>query len=225
MPLKLFLNGDENRQITFTPVRLINGGYTGRSQEDVMAHVNELKILGIQAPERTPCFFSKAPHMIDSENRVSVLDHDCSGEAEYVLLYQNGTWYFTCGADVFDKRVEPLDTAKSKHMYSNKIARDVWLLDDVRDHFDQLVMRSWHGEGRAELYQESRLSSILPPDDILRYLAEYGKGNPEEGFILYSGTFPAFAEGMPFTDCFEVELEDPVLKRAISLRYTLSILK
>lgn len=224
MQLEFFLNGDPSTPLSVSPARLINGGYSGRSAADVAAHVAELKVLGIPAPERTPCFFPKTPGMIDQEPHVMALDTDCSGEAEYVTVQHNGRLYLTCGSDVFDKTVEPLGTAKSKHMYSNKIAKSVWLLDDVKNHFDSLVLRSWHGEGRKRLYQEGLLANILPPEEMLRYLKEYRNEEPRNDFIMYSGTFPAMQEGMPFTECFDVELSDPVLGRSISCRYTISIL-
>ena len=218
------INGDMNTPLEFCAELLINAGYTGRDTASVAGHIAEMKAAGIPAPKKTPCFFRKDPNLLSVASNIRILDKDCSGEAEFVLLRARGEWFIGCGSDVFDKRVEALDAAKSKHLYPNQISRDIWRLADIADHLDSLILRSWIGKSRARLYQEGNLANILKPEDMLRLLIQDCGCEPHDGFVMFGGTIPCLVEGMPFTDCFETELADPVRGRYLRCRYELVVI-
>lgn len=218
------INGDMSNSLHFCPKILINAGYTGRNQAAVARHIAEIKAEGIAAPEKTPCFFKKDPTLLAVASNIQILDKDCSSEAEFVLLRAGGEWFLGCGSDVFDKRVEALNAAKSKHLYPNQISRDIWRLADIAEHLDSVILRSWIGKNRARLYQQGSLADILKPQDMLGLLTQDHGFAPQDGFVMFGGTIPCLVEGMPFTDRFEAELADPILGRSLGCRYELVII-
>lgn len=203
-------------RLSFSPTRLINAGYTGRNQEAVRAHVEELKQMGISAPARTPCFFPKAPERIQQGGKICALDRQCSAEVEFVLLAAEDGWYVTVGCDVFDYKVEGLQADKSKYLYPNVLAEEAWRYEDVKDHWDRLILRSWLGKNRAQRYQEGALAEMMRPEDMVQELTPFLEGGFVSGTVLSGGTLSCLIEGMPYTDCFSFELEDPVLGRILS---------
>lgn len=218
--LRFFVDSDPNKVLCFEPKRLINAGYTGRNQEAVRAHVEELRKVGIPAPQKTPVFFPKAADLIRQEGVISALDKDCSGEVEFVLLATEDGWYITVGCDVFDFRVEGFQSDKSKCLYPNYLAASAWRYEDVKDHWDELVLRSWIGPDHATLYQEGTLSQILHVEDMVEMLKPCLVDGVVPGTVLSGGSLGCFVEGMPYMECFEFELEDPVLNRKIKGSYT-----
>jgi hypothetical protein len=102
-------------------------------------------------------------------------------------------------------------------MCPKPLGRDLWTFDDVADHWDDLVLRSWVTRDDArELYQEGPVDKILAPPDLMeRYLGR--RGALPVGTAMYCGTLTALG-----TICggerFEIELHDP--KRNRKLRHT-----
>jgi hypothetical protein len=72
------------------------------------------------------------------------------------------------------------------------------------------------------LYQEAALSEILDPQGLMGKMPREGM-DKKENFILFSGTIPTKG-GLIFGDSYELEMEDPRLKRAIRHRYRVRIL-
>lgn len=210
-----------DKELPFTPVRLINAGYTGRNQEAVQKHVEELKSMGIPAPKRTPAFFPKDADRIQMGGEIHPLDEDCSSEVETVLLVTRDGWYITVGCDIFDYKVEGLQADKSKSLYPNFLAAKAWRYEEIKDHWDQLVMRSWLGKERAQLYQEGTLEQIMTLEDMMEALKPFVEGGLVEGTVVSCGTLGCLVDGMPYTDFFEFELEDPVLGRKLGGSYEL----
>lgn len=65
------------------------------------------------------------------------------------------------------------------------------------------------------LYQEERLSSLLKPEDLMK---ELGVKEVDEGVVIFSGTVPLKTK-VVYSDFFRMELEDPILGRAIKHSY------
>jgi len=83
------------------------------------------------------------------------------------------------------------------------------------------MLRSWVSQGREKtLYQEAPLSSILSPAELLKELPKEGLLQ-EEGIALFSGTIPT-RSGLVCGDSYDLELEDPVLKRKIQHHYRIT---
>jgi len=66
-----------------------------------------------------------------------------------------------------------------------------WLLADVLPHWDELMLRSFaHIQGKRHLYQESPLSALRRPEELVTYCFGTTSGLPE-GTIMFCGTVPA----------------------------------
>jgi hypothetical protein len=102
-------------------------------------------------------------------------------------------------------------------MCDKPVASTLWELENVIDHWDKLILRSWAWiNGTRELYQEGTLDAMLPVGELLAKGFEGGK--LPDGCAMFGGTFAAKG-GIRPADRFEFELEDPVLKRVIGHAY------
>lgn len=224
MKFKILEKDGTERAFEFTERHTINAGYTGRDQEAVKAHIDELKAEGIPAPDKTPVYFLKLPGKITQEESFEVLDQsDHSGEVEYVLLCDKGEVYVGVGSDHTDRKLEVVDIPKAKQVYLNTISRELWRLSDVVDHWDDIVIRSWvKNDGKKRVLQEAKLTAMLDPVDLLERVKKLLK-NPDDtqGLVIYSGTVAALFKA-DYSPYFESELEDPVLGRKLRNVYELN---
>ena len=220
--LKFSIEGASELQLI--PDRLINAGYTGRDQVAVQKHVQELQEMGITAPAHTPCFFPKDAQRIQQSGRIYALDKQCSGEVAVVLLAAEDGWYVTVGCDIFDYKVEGLQADKSKYLYPNYLAKSAWPYQEVKGHWDELILRSWLGRGRERLYQEGTLWEMMMPEDMVEALKPFVKDGFAPGTVLSGGTLGCLIKGMPYASFFEFELEDPILQRKIVGTYETELL-
>jgi hypothetical protein len=72
--------------VAVTVTGLLNGGYAGRSQDDVAKHVAELAALGVPAPKTIPALYPVAPYLAGQLIEVPVQHDRTSGEAEWALV-------------------------------------------------------------------------------------------------------------------------------------------
>jgi hypothetical protein len=202
--------------------RLINAGYTGRDQAAVRHHVEELKAHGVPAPERTPVLFPKPAALLSQDPAIEVLGGQTSGEAEFVLLIGGGRVLVAAGSDHTDRELEKASIAKAKMMCPNVLSRDVWDLAEVRDGWDEIVLRGFAtAQGRRVLYQESRLGAMMTPEDLMA-LARGRTDGDLEGLALFSGTVAMLGGEMVFGDRFEVELVDARRGRTLRCDYRIA---
>ncbi len=208
----------------FAVQELLLAGYSGRSQEDIREHFKELEDLGLTPPEETPILFKVSPYLATTGNRVAVQNSETSGEVEFVLLLESDATYVTCGSDHTGRSFEQYSIPASKQMYPKFLADRIWVYEDVRDHWDRLILRSWaYTDGERVAYQDSSLSAILEPETLIETAARR-MGMGREGTVLMSGTIPTLTGGMVYADRMEFELEDPVLDRKITHAYDIEIL-
>jgi hypothetical protein len=108
-------------------------------------------------------------------------------------------------------------------MCAKVLSRECWPLSEVKEHWDRLIMRCWVNKGKERtLYQENPLGGILSPEELLKKMPMEGISR-EKGLAVFSGTIPTKA-GLIYGDSFDLELEDPVLKRSIKHSYGVRIL-
>lgn len=102
-------------------------------------------------------------------------------------------------------------------MCDKPIASTLWELEDVTDHWDRLVLRSfaWIG-GKRELYQEGTLNAMLPVSELLA--CGFADGKLPDGSAIFAGTFAAKG-GIRPASRFEFELEDLLLQRTTRHAY------
>ena len=209
-------------QDTTTPLTLpidqaVIAGWTGRDPVARDKHIAELEAIGIARPATTPIYYRVAARRLTTADSIEVSGGDSSGEVEFVLIGWQGRIFVGAGSDHTDRKVETYSVTVSKQMCDKVMAPVLWEIEDVSDHWDQLILRShaWIGGARV-LYQEGTLDAMLPVKDLIAR-GFGGKGLPD-GCVMFGGTFAAKG-GIRPASRFEFELEDPVLKRSIRHGY------
>jgi hypothetical protein len=106
----------------------------------------------------------------------------------------------------------------SKQLCQKAVAPELWRYQDVKDHWDRLVLRAHIlEEGKRTIYQEGPLGDIRHPDDLIsKYTG--GATNLPSGTLMFGGTFSAIGGVRPAPE-FHMELEDPVRRRTIKHHY------
>ena len=211
-------SGKSTPPLRFEVDRLVIAGWTGRDADAIEHHIGELEAIGVPRPSAVPLFYRVATNQLSQSDSVEVLGSDTSGEVEPLLFLHEGTWYVSIASDHTDRALETHSVALSKQICIKPTARTAWPLDDVLDHWDDLVIRSWIEEGgESQLYQEGTLAAIRPPADLLdRYAA--GNPPPVEGFAMTCGTVGAIG-GIRPSASFRMELVDEARGRRIAHEY------
>jgi hypothetical protein len=217
----LTVEGKEGRRSLEFEVRaLFCGGYAGRDQAEVRKHVEELRRIGVPAPERTPVAYPVSTYLLTTDDEIEVQNEETSGEVEYVVLVGEDKLYVTVGSDHTDREMEKISVPKAKQMYPKVIPRVVWLYDEVQDHWDELVIRSYGvKDGERKLYQARPLEALIEVETLMNVVGECGPG-----WVLFSGTIPTVDGELVYADEFEMEMYDPVFDRNIGHRYGIHLL-
>lgn len=211
--------------VSFSVRRMVNAGYVGRDREAVKRHIEELKKEGVPVPEETPTLYPVASYLITTGNMLEVVDEFTSGEAEFVLLLEEGKIYVGVGSDHTDRKLEASSIIKAKQICPNVISSVVWHYEEVKEVWDDLILRSWTEKGGQRiLYQETKLSSIMSAEDILAFVRSKVKDEDLNGMVIYSGTVPALGGEVIYGDSFEVELHNPKTSDSLWCRYKVKLL-
>ena len=198
--------------------RFVIAGWTGRDAHAIEHHIGELEAIGVPRPSAVPLFYRVAANQLSQAETVQVVGDGTSGEVEPFLFFHAGEFFVSIASDHTDRALETHSVALSKQICPKPVARVAWRLADVRDHWDELVLRSWIEEdGECRLYQEGTLAALRGPADLL---ARYGAGNPApaEGFAMACGTVGAIG-GIRPSPSFRMELVDARLGRRITHAY------
>ena len=212
----MLVSGGEERTATVTVRHAIIAGWTGRDPVAVEKHIKELEELGVPRPASTPIYYRVAASRITTAQQIQVTGTESSGETEFVLLKHDGRLWVGVGSDHTDRKVETYNITVSKQMCEKPMAHTFWALDDVRDHWDRLELRSWTADG--ELYQEGSVAAMRMPDELMTQYA--GKGLPDDA-VMFCGTLAAIGGVRPSPQ-FSFELNDPVLGRKIAHAYEIT---
>jgi hypothetical protein len=209
-------------QGTTTPLTLaidqaVIAGWTGRDPVARDKHIAELEAIGIARPATTPIYYRVAARRLTTTDSIEVCGGDSSGEVEFVLIGWQGRIFVGLGSDHTDRKVETYSVTVSKQMCDKVMAPVLWELEEVADHWDRMILRSfaWIGGARV-LYQEGTLDSMLPVAELIE--RGFGAKGLPEGCAMFGGTFAAKG-GIRPASRFEYELEDPVLGRTIRHAY------
>lgn len=203
---------------------LMIAGWTGRDPKAIEAHIEELAAIGVPRPKSTPIFYRAWAELLTQQPAVQVVGESSSGEAEPVVISTDGVLWLGVGSDHTDRRIETVGITVAKQVCPKPIGRQVWRLDEVAEHWDQLILRSWaQRSGVRRLYQEDVLARIRHPADLL---ARYGGAgfNLPGGWVMFCGTVTTRGAIEP-AEFLEVEIEDPVLDRRISHGYQTETLR
>lgn len=201
---------------------LVIAGWTGRNVEALEKHILELEALGVKRPKSTPIFYRVSADLLTTKPSIEALGTSSTGEVEFVLFsLADGLWV-GLGSDHTDRKAETIGVSLSKQMCAKPVAATAWRYDDVRAHWDQLMLRSdVRRGGERQLYQEGFVASMRTPDELIKLYTR--DATLPVGTAMFCGTL-AVHGNIAFADRFEMELNDPVLGRRISHAYTISTL-
>jgi hypothetical protein len=139
----IFSVAETEETVSFTPRTVIVAGFTGRNRAGVDAHIRELMDQGVRPPESVPAFYMVPPSLLSNAERIKVPTAESSGEAEPVLLCLSDSWYVAVGSDHTARDMERVDIGESKRACPKLVSTEIWPYEDVRRHWDEIIVRSW----------------------------------------------------------------------------------
>jgi hypothetical protein len=194
--------------------QLVIAGWTGRDEAALRKHIKELEEIGVKPPKTTPIFYRVAASLFTNANEIQVCGPDTSGEVEFVLI-KGDELRVAVGSDHTDRKAETIGVSLSKQLCAKPVSAESWRYEEVKPHWEKLVLRSW---ADGELYQEGPVTAMRSPEDLLqRY------GGLKSGWAMFCGTLAAKG-GIRSAARFTMELEDPVLKRKLKHEYRIQVL-
>ncbi len=197
-------------------------GWTGRDKAAVEKHIVELEELGVARPASTPVYYRCAASRLTTHTEIESTGEQSSGEVEFALIKQGGKLWVGLASDHTDRAVETYNVTVSKQMCDKPIAPVLWLFDDLINHWEGIIMRSYIIEnGERVLYQEGTVVTMLDPLELLHGFMPLAQ--LPDGFVMMCGTFAAKG-GIRPSSRFEFEMEDTVLKRTIRHGYSIKTL-
>ena len=197
---------------------LIIAGWTGRDEAALRKHIQELEAVGVKPPKSTPIFYRVSASLFTHAAEIQVSGSDTSGEVEFVLIKTKNDLRIAVGSDHTDRKAETIGVTLSKQLCAKPVSVESWAYEEVRPHWNRLVLRSFILENnRRVLYQEGSVDAMRSPEDLL------GRRPLNSNEAMFCGTFAAKGGIRPSTR-FEMELEDPVLHRRLTHQYAIHVL-
>jgi hypothetical protein len=193
---------------------LIIAGWTGRDEAALKKHIRELEEIGVKPPKTTPIFYRVSASLFTHSNQIQVSGPDTSGEVEFVLINRDSALFVSVGSDHTDRKAETIGVSLSKQLCEKPVSRDSWAYDEVKDHWEKLILRSWSD---GELYQEGSVAAMRSPEDLL------SRQPLKNGWAMFCGTLAAKG-GIRPAKVFRMELDDPVRKRKLAHEYAVEVL-
>lgn len=198
--------------------QFIIAGWAGRDMHAIEHHIEELEALGVPRPSAVPLYYRVAANQLIQDEQVQVIADGSSGEAEVLFFTHEGQTIVSLTSDHTDRQLETHSVALSKQLCVKPVGRTAWLFDDVKDHWDDLILRSWVVEnGTNVLYQEGPLALLRLPEDLVQGYCQ-SPALPE-GFAMSCGTVGAIGGIRTASTVFMMELHDPKLGRSLTHRY------
>lgn len=197
----------------------VAAGYTGRNQNMVQAHIDELKELGVATPYAIPALYWICPTRLTNSQELHVVGNQTSPEIEFFLGEDaNGTFYMTVASDHTDRELEAVSVGKSKQVCDKVLGDSFWKVDDIADHWDEIELHSKVlKDGKWIPYQSGTLAQILHYSDLLDLVRRDSPAGKHPS--LLSGTIPVIGGEPVFTSACEIVMADPVLDRSITKQY------
>jgi hypothetical protein len=196
---------------------LVIAGWTGRNVAALEAHIKELEALGVKRPKTVPIFYRAAAQLLTTAGSIEVMADKSSGEVEFVLYALDDGLWIGVGSDHTDRKAETVGVTLSKQMCAKPVGAHLWRYDDVKPHWDKLVLRSFVPDGGARrLYQEGPVTNMRSPEELIKLYT--GGDTLAPGTAMFCGTF-AVHGGISYSERFDMEFEDPVLGRKLTHSY------
>ena len=177
---------------------LVIAGWTGRDEAALRKHIRELEEIGVKPPKTTPIFYRVSANLFCFSTEIQVSGPDTSA----------------VGSDHTDRKAETIGVSLSKQLCAKPVSRESWRYDEVKPHWERLVLRAW---ADGELYQEGSVAAMRSPEDLM------GRYPLPPGYAMFCGTLAAKG-GIRPAKRFRMELEDPVRKRKLAHEYAITVL-
>lgn len=216
--MTIFQLADTTNTLDVEVQELIIAGWAGREQAAIDEHIEELKEIGVKPPSDTPLFYRVAANQLTTAPDIQVLGDASSGEVEVVLIGTDQGTLVAIGSDHTDREAEAWSVAHSKQVCAKPVSRQVWQLDSIIEHWDELQMASYATiDGNEVLYQEGPVTGLLHPAELLR---RFGLKEPQlaPGQAMLCGTLPVIGGVRP-SQAFRMVLKDPMTGRELEHRY------
>ncbi|MEP7172557.1 MAG: DUF2848 family protein [Aestuariivirga sp.] len=211
-----------NARVDVAVSELILIGFGGRDPAHVRAHIAEMAMLGVEPPPHAPCFYPVNPALLTQDDEITVYGDNTAAEVEFVFFASGGQQFVTVGNDQFDLEIERLGLAeKSKNLCMKSLAREVWALRDVLEHWDELQLLL---VCNGHKIQEASVRELMHPQ-VLLDLVTKNCGASDGGRVVFSGTIPLLAKAPPTPYKLEIILNDPVRSRAIRHEFRVNHLR
>lgn len=218
-----FQLADSQETIHVDVRQLVIAGWAGRVQSAIDEHIEELKEIGVTPPSATPLFYRVAASQFTTDPDIQVLGDASSGEVEVVLIGTDEGTLVGIGSDHTDREAEAWSVAHSKQVCAKPVGPQVWWLDGVIDHWDELQMASYATiDGKEVLYQEGPVTGLLHPAELLRRFG-LEKAELAPGQAMLCGTLPVIG-GLRPAQAFRMVLKDPISGRELQHRYNIHTL-
>ncbi len=202
-----------NSRLLLTINHLVIAGWTGRDRSAVDHHIEELAALGIAPPSQVPLYYRVSASLATQSENLQVLGNTSSGEVEPLLIRNRDQWWLGLASDHTDRQLEAVSVAASKQACGKPVANELWPLDSVLQHLDDITLRCTIQENNEWVaYQEGTLANIQP----LQHLIE--AADLSEHAAMLCGTLGAIGGVRPACH-YRMSLEDPVLNQSIHLEY------
>jgi uncharacterized protein DUF2848 len=196
---------------------LVIAGWTGRNVAALEAHIKELEAIGVKRPKSVPIFYRVARSLLTTDDAIEVMADKSSGEVEFVLYALDDGLWLGVGSDHTDRKAETIGVTLSKQLCAKPVGAVLWRYEEVKPHWDKLTLRAFATDGGARrLYQEGPVTNMRSPEELIRL--HTGGDRLAPGTAMFCGTF-AVHGGISTSGAFEMELDDPVLKRKLSHSY------
>ena len=196
---------------------LVIAGWTGRNVEALEAHIKELEAIGVKRPKTVPIFYRVSCSLMTTATSIEVMADKSSGEVEFVLFaLEDGLWVGV-GSDHTDRKAETIGVTLSKQLCAKPVGMTLWRYDEVKPHWDKLVLRSFVPDGgKRRLYQEGSVTNMRSPEELIKLYT--GGDTLKSGTAMFCGTFAVHGD-ISYSGRFDMELEDPVLGRKLTHGY------
>ena len=122
---------------------LVIAGWTGRNVAALEAHIKELEALGVKRPKTVPIFYRVAASLLTTAGAIEVMADKSSGEVEFVLYALDDGLWLGVGSDHTDRKAETIGVTLSKQMCAKPVGGTLWRYDEVKPHWDKLVLRAF----------------------------------------------------------------------------------
>jgi hypothetical protein len=196
---------------------LVIAGWTGRNVAALEAHIKELEAIGVKRPKSVPIFYRVASSLTTTATFIEVMADKSSGEVEFVLFALDDGMWLGVGSDHTDRKAETVGVTLSKQLCAKPVGATLWRYDEVKPHWDKLVLRSYVPDGgKRRLYQEGPVTNMRSPEELIKLYT--GGDKLPTGTAMFCGTFAVHGD-ISYSGTFDMELEDPVLGRKLTHGY------